>query len=904
MLSELSSFVKMTKSIQSLLGEATSRAEFPDAQLESLVLRAFKTVLRAVRYLDVWEGAMQNLLDAGQAPLTPPSRSHSPMQEPPNLNDTSIPAFEGLNCHFSGDCTPLPKHAPVLSKSLPQTPVEASRPASISHRVSCVVPASPNMVSGKLGALQETFLSHLASFVSLQYHSRTSFEVLHATMQACFACRDLLALVNEVWNRDSQRSHTLASARDDMYRRIASLASAARENVRFLRAEEDGGILEGSNHSLVDAARACIRTAGQCTRESRNVIDRIGDFEYVAPSARDQEAFNLVDSAGLHQQKDDQAATSLDGQAPATPAPQKTIESETTTRSGPRFFHKKKVPSLTLADSSHSVEEPLSSSGQSSQSASLRKWRVRNNSVTAVSHRRDSERSSFSQTSTRATSPDMAFNTPRNISFTNSSIDSGRLDPDADDLETSLEEPTFSHELVYNKCGQIVGGSLPALVERLTSADVLPGASFVSTFFLTFRLFATPKDFAQALSHRYEWANECPRIASTVRLRVYNVFKNWLELYWRPETDRAALVVIETFATQQLQPAIPTAAQRLKLAIKQLDHESSPSTSTVESASPAPSLSKSQFSALKSWNVGVSPLSLLELDPLEVARQITIRESRIFCAISPHELLGCEWTRQGECKARNVRALTRFSTDLTNAVANSILQVEDVKKRAIMIKMWSKVVERLLELANYHSFMALVCSLTQSSITRLKRTWDCVSVKTKQRLERFKKIIACERNFAMLRQTVQSHNGPGIPCMGLYLTDLNFIEDGNPNTRQMRRDSCSAQVINFDKHMKTTRIVEDIQRFQLPYNLTEVNELQAWLREQLLAVQGREQAEIVKDLYQRSLILEPRTPKAETGSGVVGKDRLEKLLGGKSSHGATSSISLSTLPPRSETLTI
>jgi hypothetical protein len=69
-------------------------------------------------------------------------------------------------------------------------------------------------------------------------------------------------------------------------------------------------------------------------------------------------------------------------------------------------------------------------------------------------------------------------------------------------------EKTFAHELVYNKEGQIAGGTLPALIERLTTHDSTPDALFVSTFYLTFRLFASPVEFAEALVDRFEYVGE------------------------------------------------------------------------------------------------------------------------------------------------------------------------------------------------------------------------------------------------------------------------------------------------------------------------------------------------------------------------------------------------------------
>ena len=53
---------------------------------------------------------------------------------------------------------------------------------------------------------------------------------------------------------------------------------------------------------------------------------------------------------------------------------------------------------------------------------------------------------------------------------------------------------------------------------------------------------------------------------------------------------------------------------------------------------------------------------LLEADSLEVARQFTIIESKIFCAINWYELIGQEWSKKENSHAINVRKSGKVST--------------------------------------------------------------------------------------------------------------------------------------------------------------------------------------------------------------------------------------------------
>jgi hypothetical protein len=167
-------------------------------------------------------------------------------------------------------------------------------------------------------------------------------------------------------------------------------------------------------------------------------------------------------------------------------------------------------------------------------------------------------------------------------------------------------------------------------------------------------------------------------------------------------------------------------------------------------------------------------------------------------------------------------------------------------------------------------------------VMRLKRTWELVSIKTKTRLEELKAITDVGRNYAVLRQRLQNHVAPCIPFVGIYLTDLTFIDVGNGTTRQLPGEDGQegVSVINFDKHMKTAKIIGQLQSFQVPYRLAAVPEMQDWMESQIQRVRASDQAN-VQSYYRRSLLLEPRdiqhptrgSPSIDQGSTFTAESR-------------------------------
>ena len=303
---------------------------------------------------------------------------------------------------------------------------------------------------------------------------------------------------------------------------------------------------------------------------------------------------------------------------------------------------------------------------------------------------------------------------------------------------------------------------------------------------------------------------------------------------------------------------------------------------------PPPILGKKENNLLKHWKNGEASLSIMDFDPMELARQFTVKESRIFCSILPEELLDTEWMKKSGSLAVNVRAMSTLSTDLAHLVSDSILQLEEPKKRAVVIKHWIKIANKCLELNNYDSLMAIICSLNSSMISRLKRTWEVISQKTKTTLEFLRGIVDVSRNYSVLRHRIQNHVPPCLPFVGTYLTDLTFVDHGNQAVRHLPTDEGEMTVINFDKHMKTARIISELQRFQIPYRLAEVPELQAWLQNELVRVRSNGEKSL-QTFYRRSLVLEPRevpqrhnphsepTPTPTTSILENAKDKLDFL---------------------------
>lgn len=949
LLSELSALVKSARRLHEVPPTATEAyVEEMNDIIDDMIIKAFKLVVRGVRFLDTWEDIMSahaplnvviaNLAEESNNPLTPPADTTSfahanRLNEVTSRRLSSYSYDSGVSgSQVSEDATKIDSskrmsvytHIPTSSR-----PFSISRPASlqvkrqsISHRMSMTMPAAQrqNLVSEKLNASHDAFLSHLGSFIGrLHLQSQSSAGLLSTTRESVAAGTDLLGIVEAICAHDEQSAEMLHLTRNVLYDHLNHLQASAQDIIQSGGFEEDDVVMPHQNGRLLMAATACVKAAGECVAKSKFVIERTGDFE-----------FEILDNGVQSNQDQAHALSSTKRESMLSATPSATASVTATETERPPLVvsnTEKPLPELPPASPVHATDSnvpqsidsqlavpqnttqptrtssllpplpkltttPLSSQEGSTQPSgpvvqnspfqgSFSSATTVESSATSsasTTGAQDSEMPALSQTSTRATTPDSsALRDKASISSMNMTASLSSLADTEDDGEFKILEKTFAHELIHNKDGQVTGGTLPALVERLTTHDSTPDAMYVTAFYLTFRLFVTPVELAKALVDRFDYVAESPHIAAPVRLRVYNVFKGWLESHWRDMSDHEALATIESFSEVKLKPVLPAAAQRLQelsqkvsslqgtpvpRLVSSIGKTNTASVSSAASESPIPPavFTKSQMSLLKNWKMGGTCPSITDFDPLEIARQLTIREMSIFCAIMPEELLGSEWTKKSSSNAVNVRAMSTLSTDLSNLVADTILHHDDVKKRAVTIKHWIKIASKCLELNNYHSLMAIICSLNSSTISRLRKTWDYVSQKRRDMLNNLQAIVEPDKNYAVLRKRLHDQVAPCLPFVGLYLTDLTFIDAGNPATKQLPGvgDSEGISVINFDKHMRTAKIIGDLQRFQIPYRLAEVTELQEWIQAQIVRVKSSPDHENVTQYYRKSLLLEPR----------------------------------------------
>ncbi|EPZ33648.1 Guanine-nucleotide dissociation stimulator CDC25 domain-containing protein [Rozella allomycis CSF55] len=335
------------------------------------------------------------------------------------------------------------------------------------------------------------------------------------------------------------------------------------------------------------------------------------------------------------------------------------------------------------------------------------------------------------------------------------------------------------------------GATLEKLAEYLLDPRRTQDEEFESTFLLCYRCFTTKLVLLKQILACFELSfvkfserplPEFSEIVPQIQLKYVNILKNWMQNHWLDfegddqfitetnkviEQNNERFVVVSNIEPPP-KPIIP------KTLIKKF------------SGDPTERLKTS----LESIN-----LKLIDIDPLEVARQITLIEHKLFLSIKPYEFLNLAWMKDDrDVKSPNIMAMTRFSNHIVNWVITEIVTIkENLKLRA----------------AAFEKFIQVAQTLS----AKLLKTYDDLN-----------NVASSDLNFKNLRSRVQNAEPPVIPFPGLFQGDLVYLDTCN-------KDKLENGLINFTKQQKIYLCIQEIQSYQKSfYNLEVVDDIADYIK--------------------------------------------------------------------------
>uniref|UniRef100_A0A8C9SBC3 RAS guanyl releasing protein 2 n=1 Tax=Scleropages formosus TaxID=113540 RepID=A0A8C9SBC3_SCLFO len=266
---------------------------------------------------------------------------------------------------------------------------------------------------------------------------------------------------------------------------------------------------------------------------------------------------------------------------------------------------------------------------------------------------------------------------------------------------------------------------------------------------------------------------------------------------------------------------------------------------------------KRQVTRLGSAVTKKRKMSLLfdHLDASELAEHLTYLEYKSFCKILFQDYHS--FVMHG-CTVDNP-ILERFIT-LFNSVSQwiqlMVLSKPTAPQRAQVVTHFITVAQRLLQLQNFNTLMAVVGGLSNSSISRLKDTQAHIGGDASKTFRNLTELVTSCGNYSQYRRCFAECTGFRFPILGVHLKDLIAVHVALPDWA----DAAKTQV-NLNKTRQLYAILQELALVQsTPPSMEANTDLLNLLTVSL------DQYHTEEELYQLSLQREPRSTKAAASS--------------------------------------
>jgi son of sevenless-like protein len=268
----------------------------------------------------------------------------------------------------------------------------------------------------------------------------------------------------------------------------------------------------------------------------------------------------------------------------------------------------------------------------------------------------------------------------------------------------------------------------------------------------------------------------------------------------------------------------------------------SASTSTVDPSDPPPTPHQPPTS-------DPLTLSLLDLHPVEVARQLTLIDHELLRRTRLGEWFDCSWTGDAaRDEAPTIVTLVNHFNSVSRWVSTAIVSAPDVDSRVVLLKRFLIAAHACAELRNLNGVMQILSGVEAFAVHRLRKTWAALPKQSHKLYEELCELVAIDDgDLAGFRQRMAQCALPCLPYVGPYLASLQQLDEASLTFSETGD-------VNFEKLAAKADIVLELKTYMdARFNLTPVATVQQFLRSQPLKTDD--------ELTKLSLIAEPLSGK-------------------------------------------
>ncbi|KAF2068693.1 hypothetical protein CYY_009983, partial [Polysphondylium violaceum] len=349
--------------------------------------------------------------------------------------------------------------------------------------------------------------------------------------------------------------------------------------------------------------------------------------------------------------------------------------------------------------------------------------------------------------------------------------------------------------------------------------------NLMKAFLYTHTSFTTSENLLKKLIQRYSVPNNNNdpvykrEVVDPIRSRVCGVLKYWIDkCSWDfksgPGADKLVAAInnfIDGSLTRDANPNI----KKLRSLLNQVRTTDS----IYSSDPPEPKVPKNIFSP---------QLSLAHIDELEIARQMTLIEYRLFRNIPPPEFL-IRITSFGEfqynmANSPNLVTLLNRTTDVSRWVVYTVLNSDSKKSRAKMVEKFIKTIECLRNLNNYQTMYSIFLGFSNPLLQAMP---DLFTPRHKEIIADLENLFSKTDNYKNYRDALLKSPSPPI---GVGIIPLVLVLQEEIASIESQTPSMMNNLINFVKRQNLYNVISKIEEYQLrPYNLQPVHQISTFI---------------------------------------------------------------------------
>mmetsp|Transcript_10811 Transcript_10811/g.28372 ORF Transcript_10811/g.28372 Transcript_10811/m.28372 type:complete len:1467 (-) Transcript_10811:2000-6400(-) len=194
----------------------------------------------------------------------------------------------------------------------------------------------------------------------------------------------------------------------------------------------------------------------------------------------------------------------------------------------------------------------------------------------------------------------------------------------------------------------------------------------------------------------------------------------------------------------------------------------------------------------------------------DVVISLARADSHIYCKIESQEFVGCAWSSK-EKTQRSPHLLNsiKFFNFVSAQVASEVVMPIRLKERRKNLIFFIRMCSALFSSGHYNMCMAVMAGLGNAGVARLRYTWEGLESAMENDYNKVSSAMASSANYSRYRQYLARHNEhtPCVPYLGVVLTDLTFLADGN---KVVKDDG----EVNFERLRKELTMIRAILVFQ------------------------------------------------------------------------------------------